>query len=288
MITRRNLLAGASGLALEAGKMAPKLGMGAAWADEGSSSEGGATGISGPGMFWSGPNQRESLTPEHIDLVLPEIGSSWKEAFKASLPSPVSEEVSMFDRHAQILERWALGHSGIPDRLAEIAKSVAIAEKKAFVSDRKLGDWAFKTARGNYAAGVWKCNVFVAEMAVQAGIEPMYTRNGVYADTSTMLSQSRFACWRRVDSPAIGNLGVYPNHVFIVTNPSSGEGVSALSKYVQQLKHFSTDNDAHYRANIKLLDPSRQSEPPPEVIFFEYYCPDMRTGGKRSGDINNG
>jgi len=195
-------------------------------------------------------------------------------------PSPVSGAQSLFDRNSEAIARWAASQDAgekLIARFAELAKSCALVETKAYVQDKKPGDWARDVARGAYKAGDWKCNVFFAEMAIKAGMEPMYMSGKVFANTAAMLSGQSFRCWQPTNEPKSGDAGVYPNHVFIVEDTKTGMGVSALRTHVTEMVHFTKDAKGHFHPNRALDRHGFGSGPLPEVIFFHYSCPDMQT-----------
>jgi len=110
----------------------------------------------------------------------------------------------------------------------------------------------------------------------------MYGPGTAYANTTTMLNGTTFRCWRPTNSPQIGDIGVYPNHIFIVENPATGMGVSALRTHVTEMVHYTTDANGRYHPNPALDRHRFQTEPLPEIIFFQYHCPDLKPAASRN------
>ncbi|WP_158815367.1 hypothetical protein [Methylocapsa sp. S129] len=302
-ITRREFLASAAtGVVLQ-----PFIGVSNALGQEGGGDAGGdgdGGGSSNYGMsdqsisdeaageYFNQLKQMGSGSAGDASLKQPDFGNNDLLKYSGSFsmeapppPSPVTASYSMFDRHSEIIQRWAASLPSNPELVQSMldnAKNCALTETQAYVQDKKLGDWSYAVARGNLSENTWKCNVFIAEMAVNSGMEPMYGPDHAYANTSTMLSTSAFQCWSRADPPQTGDLGVYANHVFIVENPSTGLGISALRTHVTEMRHFTEDAEGRYRASSGLHPTLNSDGQLPEVIFFRYNCPDLRSNAPTS------
>ncbi|RWD32583.1 MAG: hypothetical protein EOS34_20900 [Mesorhizobium sp.] len=226
------------------------------------------------------------------EVVADDAGALPPTAPQTRLPdNPVSRS-EIFERvHQAIMRALGTRNASLAEQLAKSALAIAAVETKAYEGQKTLGTWAFLNERSGVPSGRPKCNVFFGEIAKSLGIEPMTVGRG-FATTRQMLAEnSHFRCWRRTQDPKVGDAGVYSHHVFIVTDPGTGGGVSALSKHVKEGKYFEFSSDAktahpniawHRKSGFERIEPGEvgydRNDPGkvPEVIFFEYHCPDVR------------
>jgi hypothetical protein len=202
---------------------------------------------------------------------------------RGSLPSPATSGDTIFERIHRAYERQFSDtrNDAASERLADLACKIAKEETSAWKASKESesGKWAKETERGPYKAGDWKCNVAIAEWTTKEGARPLYTKDGSFANTKYMLDRKdSFTCWRTTDDPKKGDIGVYPNHAFVVIDPKTGEGVSALRNHTKNYQHFERDAQGVAHPVVFERDSRGVShavvDKEKEVIFFEYHCPD--------------
>lgn len=217
----------------------------------------------------------------------------------SDIPSAVTNENSIFERHTEILRGLFAQDKALPrndgshSRLADLVSETFRAEKAARNAENspKMGEYARAAEKGYLGSGQNKCNLHVGEHLRKAGMDPMLLTNKNYANTKAIVDNPKgFKCWRPSDSPKRGDVFVHHDgkygHMGVVTGEQTNNGISAGKTWQSKRMHFAKDKNGVQRA-IKSTQGERFEQDfnkHAEVIFMEYYCPDHEPSGIKIKD----